>query len=45
MYGATISAIAGLFFVVILLWAIIDTYGYAVDIHHDLHELMGKEMC
>lgn len=44
LYAATITSIASLFFVVILLWAIIDIYGYSVDIHHDLHELMGKEM-
>jgi hypothetical protein len=36
MYAASITSIAGLFFVVILLWTLIDTYGYVVDIHHHL---------
>ena len=42
MYMATVVSLSVLFLVFIFIWAIIDTYGYSMQTHKELHELLCK---
>lgn len=40
LYMASVVAISSLFIFFILLWAIVDAYGYSMQTHKELHELL-----
>lgn len=42
MYMASVVSISTLFFVFILVWAVIDAYGYAFHNHKEIHCLLDK---
>lgn len=42
LYMASVVSISTLFFVFILVWAVIDAYGYAYNNHKEIHELLCK---
>lgn len=42
LYMATVVSISMLFIFFILLWAIVDSYGYSMQTHKELHQLLCK---
>ena len=42
LYMATVVSISMLFIFFILLWAIVDSYGYSMQTHKELHHLLCK---
>ena len=40
LYMGSVVAISSLFIFFILLWAIVDAYGYSIQTHQELHELL-----
>lgn len=42
LYMAGVTSISGLFIFFIVLWAIVDAYGFAMQNHKHLHALMCK---
>lgn len=40
LYMAMVVSLSMLFIFFILLWAIVDTYGYSMQTHKELHELL-----
>ena len=42
LYMASVVSISTLFLVFIVLWALVDTYGYAMHTHKELHTLLCK---